>query len=39
MPSKFDKGTKRTLDDLRDKLSGSGDIIDKIIDDANERRH
>ena len=39
MPAKFDKGTKRSLDDLRDKLSGSGDIIDKIIDDANDRRH
>jgi len=39
MPSKFDKGTKRSLDDLRDKLSGSGDIIDKIIDDANDRRN
>ena len=39
MPSKFDKGTKRSLDDLREKLAGSGDVIDKIIDDANDRRH
>ncbi len=38
MPSKFDKGTKKSLDSLREKLAGSGDIVDKIIDDAKDRR-
>tara|TARA_B110000495_G_C22387089_1_gene249286 strand:- start:51 stop:479 length:429 start_codon:yes stop_codon:yes gene_type:complete len=38
MPKKFDKGTKKSLDELRSKLNGSGDIVDKIIEDADERR-
>jgi molecular chaperone DnaJ len=38
MPKKFDKGTKKALDELRSKLGGSEDIIDKITDDADDRR-
>ncbi len=39
MPKKFDKATKKSLDELREKLSGTDDIIDRIIDDAEDRRH
>ena len=39
MPKKFDKATKKSLDELRGKLSGTSDIIDRIIDDAEDRRH
>ena len=39
MPKKFDKSTKKSLDALRNSLSGSGDIIDRVIDDAEERRN
>ncbi len=38
MPKKFDKGTKKQLEELRDSLSGSGDLIDHILDDARYRR-
>ena len=38
MPKKFDKATKKSLDQLRNSLSGSKDVIDRIIDDASERR-
>ena len=38
MPKKFDKATKKSLDQLRENLAGAGDIIDRIIDDAEERR-
>ena len=39
MPTKLDKSTKRELENLRDSLNGKSDIIDKIIDDAEERRN
>ena len=39
IPTKFDKSTKKSLDALRNSLSGSGDIIDRVIDDAEERRN
>jgi len=39
MPKKFDKATKKSLDELRERLSGTDDIIDRIIDDAEDRRH
>ena len=38
MPSKLDKSSRKSLEELREKLSGSKDMITKIIDDANERR-
>ncbi len=38
MPNKFDKATKKSLDELRESLAGSGDMVDRIIDDAEERR-
>lgn len=38
MPKKFDKATKKSLDQLRENLAGAGDIIDRIIDDAEQRR-
>ena len=39
MPKKIDKATKKTLETIRDSLNGSKDIIDKIIDDAEDRRN
>ena len=39
MPKKFDKSTKKSLDALRNSLSGSGDIIDRVIDDVEDRRN
>ena len=39
MPRKIDKATKKTLETIRDSLNGSKDIIDKIIDDAEDRRN
>jgi molecular chaperone DnaJ len=39
MPKKFDKGTKKALDELRTKLDGGSDIIAKITEDADYRRH
>ena len=39
MPTKLDKGTKKTLETLRDSLNGKKDIIDKIIEDADDRRN
>tara|TARA_B100000700_G_scaffold322199_1_gene423139 strand:- start:2 stop:1126 length:1125 start_codon:yes stop_codon:yes gene_type:complete len=38
MPKKFDKATKKSLDEMRESLAGSGDMVDRIIDDAEERR-
>ena len=38
MPKKFDKSTKKSLDQLRDSLNGSGNIIDRVTNDAEERR-
>ena len=38
MPKKLDKGTKKTLETLRDSLNGGRDIIDKIVEDAEDRR-
>ena len=38
MPKKFDKATKKSLDELRESLAGSGDMVDRIVDDAEERR-
>ena len=38
MPKKFDKSTKKSLEQLRESLSGNGDLIDRVIDDAEERR-
>ena len=38
MPKKFDKKSKKSLEDLRDDLAGSKDLIDRVIDDAEERR-
>ena len=34
----LDKATKKSLDQLRNSLSGTKDVIDRIIDDASERR-
>ncbi len=34
MPKKFDKLTKKSLEQLRDGLSGKKNVIDRIIDDA-----
>ena len=38
MPKKFDKATKKSLEQLREGLSGKSDVIDRIIDDAEDRR-
>ena len=38
LPRKFDRGTKKALEELRNKLSGNKEVIDRIIDDANDRR-
>ena len=38
MPSKLDKVTKKSLEQLRVSLSGKGDLIDKVKQDADERR-
>jgi len=38
LPKKFDKSTKKSLEELREKLSGNGNVVDKIIDDAEQRR-
>ena len=38
MPKKFDKATKKALKELRGSLDGGDDIIDRIIDDADDRR-
>ena len=38
MPKKFDKATKKSLDEMRESLAGSGDMVDRIIDDAEGRR-
>ena len=39
MPKKFDKGTKRALEDLRQNLDGRTEMMDKIIADAKDRRN
>ncbi|MFL2962512.1 MAG: DnaJ C-terminal domain-containing protein [Candidatus Poseidoniaceae archaeon] len=39
MPKKFDKGTKRALEDLRQNLDGKTEMMDKIIADAKDRRN
>jgi molecular chaperone DnaJ len=38
MPRKLDKGTKSVLEDLRTKLAGSEDLLERIKNDAEERR-
>ena len=38
LPKKFDKATKKSLEQLRDVLSGKMEIVDRIIEDASERR-
>lgn len=38
MPKKFDKATKKSLEQLRENLNGKGDIVDRVIDDAESRR-
>jgi molecular chaperone DnaJ len=38
MPRKFDKGTRKSLEELRQNLDGKTDLMDKIIADAKERR-
>ena len=38
MPKKFDKSTKKSLEQLRGSLSGAKNVIDRIMDDASERR-
>lgn len=38
MPNKFDKETKSSLNSLKGKLDGDGDLIDRILDDAKDRR-
>jgi len=39
MPKKFDKSVKKSLEEIREQLSGASDIIDRILDDAEERRN
>ena len=39
MPKKFDKGTKKALEDLRLNLDGKTEMMDKIIADAKDRRN
>lgn len=39
MPKKFDKGTKKALEDLRMNLDGKTEMMDKIIADAKDRRN
>ena len=38
MPKKFNKATKKSLENLRDELAGDTDVIDRIINDAEDRR-
>ena len=38
MPKKLDKGTKGILGDLRTKLDGGEDLLERIKNDAEERR-
>ena len=38
MPKKLDKGTKNILDDLRSKLDGGEDLLERIKNDAEDRR-
>ncbi len=38
MPKKLDKATRKVLEGLRDSLNGKDDIVDKIIEDAQNRR-
>ena len=38
MPKKFNKATKKSLENLRDELAGDTDVIDRIINDAADRR-
>ena len=37
MPKKFDKATKKSLDQLRDSLNGKGNIVDRVTDDAERK--
>tara|TARA_B100001758_G_scaffold241839_1_gene249208 strand:- start:1288 stop:2412 length:1125 start_codon:yes stop_codon:yes gene_type:complete len=39
MPKKFDKSVKKSLEEIREQLSGASDVIDRILDDAEERRN
>ena len=38
MPKKLDKATRKVLEGLRENLNGKDDIVDKIIEDAEDRR-
>ena len=38
MPKKFDKSTRKSLEDLRENLSGKGDLFERVKQDAKERR-
>ena len=38
MPKKLDKATRKALEGLRESLNGKVDIVDKIIEDAENRR-
>ena len=38
MPKKFNKATKKSLESLRNELSGDRETLDRVIDDAEERR-
>ena len=38
MPKKFDKATRKVLEGLRESLNGKDDIVDKILEDAENRR-
>ena len=39
MPKKFDKSVKKSLEEIREQLSGASDVIDRILDDAEDRRN
>jgi len=39
MPKKIDKATKKILESISQELNGKKDIVDKIIEDAEERRN
>lgn len=38
MPKKFDKSTRKSLEELRENLSGKGDLFERLKQDAKERR-
>ena len=38
MPRKFNKATRKTLESIKDELAGGDDAIQRILDDAADRR-